>query len=241
VAHPPEINRAEVDALAGRFNEVPPPRSASAARPPPSPSPPGKPVGAAHDSLREACAHDAQCQQGQLRVEQVFDGASVGHFCTWTKVSFGLGAASGGLSKVAGPLIQKLKPPQVKPPTVTLYDDGYTIRATVPGDPKAIARVDRDFSTVRVLDVARGNQPAGSGSGILRPALESANLRAGDQLMFHNIINEQTAGVYEAGGDAANTVLGGLGRKTLNNMGLNGTNFRFQTSRQKLEMVIDVE
>ena len=35
----------------------------------------------------EECVHDAECQTGQLCVEQEFEGTSVGTFCTWTKAA----------------------------------------------------------------------------------------------------------------------------------------------------------
>jgi hypothetical protein len=50
----------------------------------------------------EPCEHDRECQAGQLCVEQVFDGTSVGHFCTWTKAAH---VGSGGCFEDGRPFV----------------------------------------------------------------------------------------------------------------------------------------
>jgi RHS repeat-associated protein len=126
-------------------------------------------------------------------------------------------------------------------PRISVAEDSMAIWAKVAGDPKAFARLVREPGALHVTDVFRGAQGPGSGSQILAAGLKAGGMSPGQQLVFKNIINEETLAAYRAGASASSSLLGRLGSKALGQLGLEASSFEFQVVRGKLDLVIGVK
>jgi hypothetical protein len=128
-------------------------------------------------------------------------------------------------------------------PDLALSSDEFSIRASVPGDPKAFIRAELpEPGVVEVTDIFRGGLPKGSGGQFLADTLKAQGISPSKQLVFKGIINEPTVKAFELGIDPANSVLGRTGRNALKRMGLSPKSFKFQVGRgRKLNLVINVK
>jgi len=93
---------------------------------------------------------------------------------------------------------------------------------------------------VEVTDIYRRTLPPGSGSMLLVKTLEHYDAIPYKRLIFTNIENAPTIETYKLGRDAAESVLGRVGRRALEKLGLNPTEFRFEMFRGKLNLIIEV-
>ena len=126
-------------------------------------------------------------------------------------------------------------------PELELGEFKGTFFATVPNDPSAVINiVTPEPGVVVVPTIYRGNLPPGSGGQFLGEALKGLNISPSKQLKFQGIANEEVAGVFNAGGDPANSSLGKAGRKALEYLGLTPKNFRFEKVGDDLNLIIDV-
>ena len=124
-----------------------------------------------------------------------------------------------------------------------IFNDGYSLRTTIEGDPIAIVRatVPRR-GVVEISYINRGNLPSGSGGDFLAAALQGHGVSPNSQLIFSNVIEPSTVRGYEAGIDAADTRLGRTGRRALESLGLSAQNFSFVKGRRGgINLVIDVQ
>jgi RHS repeat-associated protein len=145
------------------------------------------------------------------------------------------------LGKVAATL-QKPTPQLAKTtravPGLSVTNDGFATWAKVAGDPKAFARVVEGADGLHVTDVFRGSQPPGSGSQILAAALRGAGFAPGRQVIFKSIINAETLATHQAGGAAAESLLGRTGAKAIGQLGAEPTSFGFKSIGDKLSLAI---
>lgn len=175
-----------------------------------------------------------ECYTASDALRDFIVGAAVGG-ATEALVKAGAVLVRGALALRAGSAAAK------GVPGLSVSNDGIAIWAKVAGDAKASARVLQEPGALHVTDIFRGAQGAGSGSQILAAALREGGLSSGQRLVFKGIINPETLATYQAGGSAAESLLGRLGSKTLNQMGMEASSFEFQLVRGKLDLVIGVK
>ncbi|MGD9169431.1 MAG: hypothetical protein PVI97_05135 [Candidatus Thiodiazotropha sp.] len=132
--------------------------------------------------------------------------------------------------------------PHYKLPELKLANDGYSIKATVSDDSKAFIRAETPSpGVVEVTDIFRGDLPKGSGGQFLAETLQGHGAVPTKQLVFKNITNEPTVNLYKAGGVAAESVLGKTAERTLQILNIEPSNYSFQLTRGKLNIVIDIK
>jgi hypothetical protein len=132
--------------------------------------------------------------------------------------------------------------PHYKLPELKLANDGYSIKATVSDDSKAFIRGETPSpGVVEVTDIFRGDLPKGSGGQFLAETLQGHGAVPTKQLVFKNITNEPTVNLYKAGGVAAESVLGKTAERTLQILNIEPSNYSFQLTRGKLNIVIDIK
>jgi hypothetical protein len=71
-------------------------------------------------------------------------------------------------------------------------------------------------------------------------AARQQSLSAGQQLVFKCVINPETVATNQAGGSAAESLLGRLGSRTLGQLGMEASRFEFPVVRGKLDLAIGV-
>jgi hypothetical protein len=119
-------------------------------------------------------------------------------------------------------------------PDLALSSDEFSIRASVPGDPKAFIRAELpEPGVVGVTDIFRGGLPKGSGGQFLADTLKAQGISPSKQLVFKGIINEPTVKAFELGIDPANSVLGRTGRNALKRMGLSPKSLSFKLAEDE--------
>ncbi|MBP0036054.1 MAG: hypothetical protein J7524_23310, partial [Roseofilum sp. Belize BBD 4] len=159
---------------------------------------------------------------------------------TWLGVNYsfrsqGLGSNGGNIK------ITPKDAPEL--PELRFWQDDFSINADVPSaeTPRPFVRAElpaRDV--VEVTDIYRRTLPPGSGSMLLVKTLEHYDAIPYKRLIFTNIENAPTIETYKLGRDAAESVLGRVGRRALEKLGLNPTEFRFEMFRGKLNLIIEV-
>jgi hypothetical protein len=127
-------------------------------------------------------------------------------------------------------------------PEILFSRDSFSVKATIPGDPKAYARIELpELGIANITDIFKGGLPKGGGSDLLAKTLQSQGVSPSKQLVFKNIINSPTIEAFEAGLNPADTVMGKVGQRTLEKLGLTPSSFRFEVNRGKLDLIIDVK
>jgi Pretoxin HINT domain len=127
-------------------------------------------------------------------------------------------------------------------PRLQLSRDDFSIKASISGDPKAYIRAELpEPGVVNVTDIFRGNLPKGSGGDFLAEALKGHNTIPSKQLVITNINNLPTFKAYENGIDPSESILGKTAKTTLEKLGLQPSNFRFEMSRGKLNLKVDIK
>lgn len=133
------------------------------------------------------------------------------------------------------------KPPKFELPPLKLGSDQSSIIAKVQGAPTAHFRAEiPQPGTVNVTDIYRGELPKGTGGDFLAQALREHGAIPTDKLVFKGILNQPTLATYQAGGDAANSVLGRTGTQALEALGLKPESYVFQMVRGKLDLIIKI-
>jgi RHS repeat-associated protein len=147
--------------------------------------------------------------------------------------------AGSRLAQVGSRLAQKFQSTKLE--GLSFTRDEFSIKAYLPSDPKVFARIVPQGNVLNVTDIFSGNLPAGSGSQLLAQTLQAAGAKSGQQIIFKGIQNVETMATFNAGGSAASSLLGHVGRNALEQLGLKAASFQFQVVKDKLELVIGVE
>ena len=151
------------------------------------------------------------------------------------------------LERVPAPGAQ---PNRAEMPGTTSTDKGFKtsndgMGATwvkVPGDPKASVRIEQGYDGVtNVTDIFSGSLPRGGGSDLLATGLKTVGVKSGGQFRFTGIINPETVAAYQGGVAPADSLLGKVGIKALEKMGLEASTVQYELVRGKLALTIGVK
>jgi hypothetical protein len=94
---------------------------------------------------------------------------------------------------------------------------------------------------LNVTDIYSGGLPSGSGSQMLTEGLQAAGLKSGGQFSFTGIINPETIAAYQNGVNASESLLGKVGLKAVNDLGMKATSVEYQIVHGKLGITIGVK
>ena len=143
---------------------------------------------------------------------------------------------------------QDARPPPAKAGSEAFLDKGYTISndgmatwVKVPGDPRASVRIEPGADGLKVTDIFSGSQPSGSGSDMLAAGLKKSGLKSGGKFSFTGIINPETMAAYKAGVAPTESLLGKVGLKALDKLGLEASTVEYELVRGKLALAIGVK
>ena len=121
-------------------------------------------------------------------------------------------------------------------------NDGMATWVKVPGDPKASVRIEQGYDGVNnVTDIFSGNLPRGGGSDLLATGLKAVGVKSGGQFRFTGIINPETLAAYTSGVAPADSLLGKVGIKALEKLGLEASTVQYELVRGKLAVAIGSE
>jgi len=147
-----------------------------------------------------------------------------------------------GLKYLSEEQLENLRYERCDVPKLKLVRDEFSMQAFNPGDSRAYVRIEVSApGAVNVTSIDRGELRDGMGGDLLAQALNDFGQRPTKRLCFSGIINAPTKAAYESGFDAANSVLGKTGRRTLELLGLKAKDCRFEKVGDKVNLVIDVE
>lgn len=153
--------------------------------------------------------------------------------------------ALGGIQRLEGMTEAELEALGVRRfevPRLKLERDEFSIKASIAGDDMAFVRAEQPApGVVDITSINRGSLPKGVAGEFLAEALRAHGAVPTKELVFSNITNEPTRSAFKLGADPAQSVLGQVGTKALESLGLKARAYRFELVKGKLNLVIEVE
>jgi hypothetical protein len=147
-----------------------------------------------------------------------------------------------GLANMSEAELEKLGIQRFEMPKLNLERDGFSIKATLPGDPMVFVHAEAPSPGVVILkQVHRGSLPEGTGCKILAQALKRFGEVPAERLVFRDIINPPTCDAFLAGAAPEDTLVGKSGIKALNELGIAPTSCRFEFVGDKLNLVFELK
>jgi hypothetical protein len=147
-----------------------------------------------------------------------------------------------GLANMSEAELEKLGIKRFEMPKLNLERDEFSVKASIPGDPKAFVEANVPSpGVVNVTYINRGNLPEGMGGNLLAQTLQGHGALPTHRLVFSGIINPETLDQFWAGVAPERTLLGKSGAKAMRVLGIEPTSYNFETVRGKLNLVIEAK